>query len=86
MHLGEISKCEIDAGYPLYDITSSGLSMKWHSPTYNLNRIEGPVMQNNFGLLTIEKGAITNLHFQLIDANNASQAELLIPLTELQFK
>lgn len=86
VHLGEISKCEIDAGYPLYDITSSGLSMKWHSPTYNLNRIEGPVMQNNFGLLTIEKGATTNLHFQLIDANNQSQAELLIPLTELQFK
>lgn len=87
VHLGEISKSEIDAGYPLYDITSSGLSMKWHAPTYNLNRIAGPVMQNNFGLLTVKRqNNIPTLKFQLIDVNNESQAELSIPITDLQFK
>ena len=53
VHYSEISKLETK-GYPLYDFTASGLSSTWHFATPNSNRIEGPVMDNHFGLLTID--------------------------------
>jgi alkaline phosphatase D len=87
VHYGEISKNEIDAGYPLYDITSSGLSSKWHRPAPNYNRIAGPVMENNFGLLTIgQQTGETFLLFELIDTGNKLRSQLTIPLNELQLK
>lgn len=53
VHYAEISKLESPDLYPLYDITSSGLSSTWYFATPNENRIEGPVMDNHFGLLKI---------------------------------
>jgi len=52
VHYSEISKLKTNF-YPIYDFTSSGLSSTWHFATPNKNRIEGPVMDNHFGLLTI---------------------------------
>ena len=52
VHYSEISKLETDF-YPIYDFTSSGLSSTWHFATPNKNRIEGPIMDNHFGLITI---------------------------------
>jgi alkaline phosphatase D len=87
VHYGEISKNETDAGYPIYDITSRGLSSKWHRPAPNYNRISGPIMENNFGFLTIEHDSNTTLlHFELIDDKNDSRSQLTIPLSELQIK
>jgi len=57
VHYAEISKFENTHSYPIYDITASGLSQKWHFATPNENRIEGPVMDNHFGLLTIDFSA-----------------------------
>ena len=48
VHYSEISKLETDF-YPIYDFTSSGLSSTWHFATPNINRIEGPIMDNHFG-------------------------------------
>ena len=52
VHYSEISKLETDF-YPIYDFTSSGLSSTWLFATPNKNRIEGPVMDNHFGLMSI---------------------------------
>ncbi len=53
VHYSEISKIETES-YPIYDFTSSGLSSSWKFATPNKNRIEGPVMENHFGLITIK--------------------------------
>ncbi len=53
VHYSEISKLKEENIYPIYDFTSSGLSSTWHFATPNKHRIEGPVMDNHFGLITI---------------------------------
>ena len=50
VHYAEISKMKEPGLYPIYDITASGLSSTWLFATPNKNRIEGPVMDNHFGL------------------------------------
>ncbi len=54
VHYAEISRLEADGLYPLYDVTSSGITSTWGFATPNGNRIDGPVMENNFGLITID--------------------------------
>jgi alkaline phosphatase D len=53
VHYAELSRVEHPGLYPIYDITSSGLSSTWEFATPNKNRVCGPVMQNHFGLITI---------------------------------
>ena len=87
VHYAEISKLSIPGMYPIYDITSSGLSSKWHFATPNNNRIEGPVMENHFGLLTIDwehKNPVIKM--EVWDINNNQRFEYTIRLDELQFK
>ncbi|MFX9081288.1 hypothetical protein ABTN40_19645, partial [Acinetobacter baumannii] len=41
--------------YPLYDITSSGLTQVWHVPVPNALRIDGRYFrQANFGMVEID--------------------------------
>lgn len=53
VHYAELSKVDYPGLYPMYDLTASGLSSTWEFATPNKNRICGPVMQNHFGLITI---------------------------------
>lgn len=85
VHYAEISRLELPLSYPIYDITSSGLSQTWHFATPNSNRIDGPFMGNNFGLINIDTGART-MNFEIIDANGIPQITRKISLEELQFK
>ncbi|GIV38083.1 MAG: hypothetical protein KatS3mg032_2462 [Cyclobacteriaceae bacterium] len=55
-HIAEISKMEVPGlPYPLYDITSSGLTHTWNEARSEKNRyrIGTLIMQKNFGLLEI---------------------------------
>ena len=54
VHYAEISKISANSPYPIYDVTSSGLTQTWHLSTPNKNRIEGPFMGNNYGILNID--------------------------------
>jgi alkaline phosphatase D len=54
VHYAEISTLSTKSLYPIYDITSSGLTQTWHFATPNRNRIEGPFMGNNYGILNID--------------------------------
>jgi alkaline phosphatase D len=85
VHYGEISKLQAPGLYPLYDFTSSGITSTWSFATPNKNRIEGPVMDNNFGLITIrwEKDPLIDL--QLMDAANNSRVQYSIRLSEISF-
>jgi len=86
VHYSEISKLETDF-YPIYDFTSSGLSSTWHFATPNKNRIEGPVMNNHFGLLTIDwQVENPQIKMETWDIRDNQRIELTIGLDEISFK
>ncbi|MCC6523664.1 MAG: alkaline phosphatase family protein [Polyangiaceae bacterium] len=57
VHWGELSRFDADGGYPLYDLTSSGITEEWPSISPNQNRIGEPVPENNYGFVEITWGA-----------------------------
>ncbi|MFQ6677674.1 MAG: alkaline phosphatase D family protein [Fidelibacterota bacterium] len=84
VHYAEISRLDFPDLYPIYDITSSGLSSTWDFATPNKNRIKGPVMDNNFGLLTIAfNGSHPNIKAEIWDVRGNQRIEYTIPLHEI---
>ena len=84
VHYAEISKMDIRNLYPIYDITASGLSSTWHFATPNRFRIEGPVMENHFGLLTINCASpIPTVKAEIWDERENQRIEYIISLDEL---
>jgi alkaline phosphatase D len=86
VHYAEISKLQEPDLYPIYDITSSGLSSTWHFATPNQNRIEGPVMENHFGLLTISDEKNPTIKMEIWDISDNQRIEYSIKLSEINFK
>lgn len=86
VHYAEISRLQYPGLYPLYDITSSGITSTWDFATANNNRIEGPVMDNHFGLLTITWAADPVIRMEIIDKNNNSRVEYTILKSNISFK
>ena len=86
VHYAEISRREIQNLYPIYDITSSGLSSTWHYATPNKYRIEGPIMENHFGLLSINcSKSKPTIKAEIWDINDNQRVEYTISLEELTF-
>ena len=86
VHYSEISKLKTDF-YPIYDFTSSGLSSYWHFATQNKNRIEGPIMDNHFGLLSIDwDKKDPKIKMETWDINDNQRIEYNIKLSEISFK
>jgi len=87
-HIAEISRVDgTAAGYPMYDITSSGLTHTWRSdtPEANRHRIGEKLVALNFGMLEIDWNARpVTLRFTIIDDREQVRLERTIPLTELQ--
>ncbi|HET6766172.1 MAG TPA: alkaline phosphatase D family protein [Chitinophagaceae bacterium] len=86
VHYAEISKLEESGLYPIYDITASGITSTWDFATLNKNRIEGPVMDNHFGLLTIEWQIDPLIRMEIIDKYRNSRIEYTIKGSEIRFK
>lgn len=85
VHWGELSKYENEYTYPIYDVTSSGLTQSWHEIEPNKNRIGLPIRKNNFGLIEIETQEKTRLTFKLKNKKNSVVVEHSIYLSELEF-
>lgn len=85
VHYAEISKLEAPNLYPIYDVTSSGLSSTWYFATPNRNRIEGPIMENHFGMITIEDGKETTIKMETWDIKGNQRIEYSIPISDIQF-
>ena len=86
VHYSEISKLETDF-YPIYDFTSSGLSSTWYFATPNKNRIEGPIMDNHFGLITIFwEQDNTKIKMETWDISDNQRIEYVLPLKSIMFK
>lgn len=86
VHYSEISRMESAGMYPIYDFTASGITSTWHFATPNKNRIEGPVMDNHFGLVTIDWTRRDPLiRLETIDVTGNQRLEYTIPLSRLKF-
>jgi alkaline phosphatase D len=85
VHYAELSELKVEGLYPLYDITSSGITSTWGFATPNDNRIAGPVMDNNFGLISIDwKAEDPLIRWQIYDINNELRVNKEVRLSELQ--
>ena len=84
VHYAELSKLTCPKTYPLYDLTASGITSTWGFATPNDNRIEGPVMENHFGMLEID-WAKNTLLFKIIDVAGKTRINRQIKLSEICF-
>lgn len=87
VHYAEISKLTDDGLYPIYDVTSSGITSTWHFATPNENRIEGPIMENHFGLITVDWGKPDPaIKMEIWDVRDNQRIEHTVQLSEISFK
>lgn len=54
VHWGEISRQVVAGGYPLYDVTASGINRDWDLIEPNARRVGDPVKEFNFGMIDID--------------------------------
>ncbi len=86
VHYAEISKLEQEDLYPIYDVTASGLSSTWYFATPNQNRIEGPIMDNHFGLISIDwEQADPEVLMEIWDIHDNQRVEYRVHLSEIGF-
>lgn len=86
VHYGEISRLTTEGQYPIYDVTSSGLSSSWEFATPNKNRVEGPIMENHFGLITINwQVADPTITMEIWDKYDNQRVEYTIKLSEISW-
>lgn len=85
VHYGELSKLNEPGMYPLYDVTASGITSKWGFATPNDNRVDGPVMENHFGMLRIGTGKNPEIAMQIYDVDGVQRINRVIHLSDLQF-
>lgn len=86
VHYGEISVVREEGLYPIYDVTASGITSTWLFATPNDNRIEGPVMENHFGMITIDWERTDPLvKMEIYDVRNNQRVEYTVPLSTISF-
>lgn len=86
VHYGEISVLKDTGLYPIYDVTSSGITSTWHFPTPNENRIEGPIMENHFGMITVDWTLPDPLiKMEIIDVLDNQRVEYSVPLSDIGY-
>lgn len=86
VHWAEISKQEVENGYPLYDITSSGITQEWSSIEPNDNRIGEPFRNNNAGFIEIDWDQEDPvIQFKVMDVNGADVLQHQVTLSEISF-
>jgi alkaline phosphatase D len=83
-HWGEISKLETGLDYPLWDITSSGLTEEWKQVSPNKNRVSDATSNVNYGFLSVN-WAIEDprIHFGLKDVNGKLVVSKNINLSDI---
>ncbi|RAW01873.1 alkaline phosphatase D family protein [Pseudochryseolinea flava] len=86
VHYAEISKLTAPGVYPLYDVTASGITSTWEFATPNDNRIDGPVMENHFGVIAVDwKESDPIVHFKIFDVEKKERIHREIRLNDLKF-
>lgn len=87
VHYAEISRITEPGLYPVYDVTASGITSTWDFATPNDNRIDGPVMENHFGLLKIDWDSDDpKITMQIHDVSGKIRIDRTIALSEISFR
>lgn len=87
VHWGELSKRPVEGGYPLYDLTSSGITQTWDSTEANRYRVGEVVRENNVGWLLLDwSKPDPELTFRLMDVKGRKRVEETIRLSTLRFR
>ncbi|MEN9699422.1 MAG: hypothetical protein RLZZ301_620 [Bacteroidota bacterium] len=84
VHYAELSKVTHPGNYPLYDLTSSGITQSWHFATPNTNRIAGPVMENQVGRIRIDARQKC-LYLEIMDGTGAIRISERVAFDALRF-
>lgn len=85
VHYSEFAKRTPSNTYPLYDLTSSGITGV-STPVSNAYRIGNAYNQNNIGKIDIDwNGAATNIKFTIMDVNATVLIEENVVLSDIQF-
>jgi alkaline phosphatase D len=83
-HYAELSRLDMNVPYPLWDLTSSGLTEVWGVPTPNANRVSEQLNEANFGLIEIDWDAPRGIHLQIRDAAGRVRIERELAASELR--
>lgn len=71
-HYGEISRLDVNVPYPIWDITSSGLTEVWPVLPPNARRVGEAYRAENFGMIEIDwAGSATKISVSIRDASGA---------------
>jgi alkaline phosphatase D len=82
-HYGELSELDANTPYPLYDLTSSGLTEEWHVPVPNALRTGKAHHQANFGMVDVD-WATRELTLELRDVKGETLLRQRITLDRLR--
>jgi alkaline phosphatase D len=86
MHYADLSRWQVDGGYPLWDLTSSGLTEVWDVPTPNKRRVSPVVAEVNFGLLDVDFDAAGGqVTLGIRDLAGTTRISQTVPLNSLRF-
>lgn len=84
-HYGELSKLDVNVPYPMYDLTTSGLTEEWKVSVPNALRIGKAYNRANFGLVDID-WAQGRIELSLRDVVGKVLLTRTIPFDELRAK
>ena len=86
VHWGEISQLELEGQYPLYDVTSSGITQTWDKIEPNKNRIGEAIAENNYGVIEIDwSKEVPEIDLKLFDIENKLRSSVHLFLADLSF-
>ncbi len=86
VHYAELSRFDAPGLYPIYDLTSSGLSSTWHFATPNAYRLEGPIMENHYGIINIDWSDVDpSLILEIWDVRGTRRIQRVLRASELKF-
>jgi len=81
-HYAELSMLDLNTPYPIWDLTSSGLTEVWHVLPPNELRVGEALRENNFGLIDIDWARRT-LAMQVCDVKGAVRISRTVGLETL---
>lgn len=86
MHYADLSRWDVPGNYPLWDLTSSGLTEVWDIPTPNARRVGQVFAGVNFGLVDLDFSApVPTVQLSIRDVKGDPQLQHRLSLDELRF-
>lgn len=86
MHYADLSRWDMPGSYPLWDLTSSGLTEVWDIPTPNVRRVGHVFAGVNFGLVELDfSTSVPTVQLSIRDVKGDTRLQHRLSLDELRF-